>query len=351
MILFYGGSLAMTAMSVRGSIGDVAEIFAVGIADAIGLLTGVYFGEKNARAINELGKAAHHICFVFCGATAVILLIMSDFIGSFYANGNVQTASLIRFAIICAAIQCPLQALIRSRITYLQRIEKNGNMRVLILLSTAVCPILSATILGLLLGTYGVLMCYTVSDLFTLITISVYYAVKSKKVLLSSSDYLNLSADFNISPGDIISLHIRDHEDVSQVSEQIGLFCRGHKFAPEISYHASVCFEEMASNTITHGFPLNKSKTPIIDLRMIYSGDQLVMRLQDNCPKYDLGARLKTIVNISNEERLSNLGTWIVFSLADEIQYIYCYETNVLFMYFNIRSDEDTPSRCLHEGG
>ena len=61
LILFYGSAAAMTAMSIRNNVTNFTEVFAVGIADAVGLLAGMYYGEKNAEAAS--GKADRRILY------------------------------------------------------------------------------------------------------------------------------------------------------------------------------------------------------------------------------------------------------------------------------------------------
>ena len=334
MVLLAGGTMAMTAMSVRGNVSDVTEVLAVGLADTVGLLAGIYYGEKNMEAERALGKSAHRSTFIFCISVAILLILLSGPIAGFYTGDHTETTALTRFALIGVALQCPLQALIRSRISYLQRIQKSMNMKLLILVATAVYPILSALILDALFGIYGILLCYTVSDLLSLVTVWGYYAVKKKKGIPSVQDYLNLPDDFLVNPGDVISLDIRNLEDVSLGAEQIELFCRGHKIDWKTGNRVSVCFEEMASNTVKHGFPLNCSKAPIIDLLVVYSPDKLMIRLQDNCPKFDVGARIKAMANSKMENPDSEIGTRLTVKLADSVKYAYCYETNIVFLDF-----------------
>ena len=62
--------------------------------------------------------------------------------------------------------------------------------------------------------------------------------------------------------------------------------------------------------------------------------------MQDNCPKYDVGTRVKDLAEAEKEERLSNLGTYVALRLADEIRYIYSFDTNTVFLEF----DTDSPS-------
>ena len=90
----------------------------------------------------------------------------------------------------------------------------------------------------------------------------------TKKAFPTARGYLALPDTFNPDPGNIISLDIRDIEDVSLVSEQIQLFCKGHKADDGIGMKAAICFEELAMNIIKFGFP-NCKRTPHIDFRLV----------------------------------------------------------------------------------
>ena len=335
LVLYYGQTLAMTAMSVRGSVCEFTEIVAVGLADTVGLLTGIYFGERNEEAIHRMGKTVHRYCIVLCGMILILLVVFAFPLATFYSKKNVEAIPYTQFALIGVAIQCPLQALVRSRIVYLQRVEKTVTMQVLILISSLLMPVAVAFLLGKFFGAYGVLLCYTVSDFMTLVVIWIYNAFLHRKIIPTSKDYLVLPEQFEPNPGDLISFDLQSMEDISLASEQIGLFCKGHQLENDIANRASVCFEEVAENVIRFGFPMNKSKEPIMDLRVFFMENKLVVRIQDNCPKFDIAARMSTFSKAERNESLSGLGMLLINELADEVKYAYSFETNTVFLEFN----------------
>lgn len=70
IIISYGGALAMSALSVRNSFSNFVEIFGAGIASAVALLTGMYFGEVNDEAIEAVNDCERKAITVCCGASA-----------------------------------------------------------------------------------------------------------------------------------------------------------------------------------------------------------------------------------------------------------------------------------------
>ena len=140
----------------------------------------------------------------------------------------------------------------------------------------------------------------------------------------------------NRSPGDVILLDVRDEEDVSVVSQQIQLFCKGHKIDERIGYRAAVCFEELAVNTIRYGFP-NCKKSPGIDLRVVYGPNELIVRMQDNCPAFNVERQTAAIISQGEMEVRENLGLKILAGMAPNIKYVHALETNNVIMHFPIK--------------
>ena len=332
MIIFYGGTVAMSAMSVQNSL-SVAQFFTAGLADAVALLCGVFFGEINDEALRETGNCVHRNCALYCGAVCALLLIFAKPVAGFYISEEGELLNITTFAVWMIALQTPLSGLVRSRITYLQAVQKTKNMQLLTTCSSLVYVIVSAFVLGTLFGAYGILACYLASDVLCLVTVWAFYAVRCRKLLPTPEDYLNLPEGFQRGPGDVISLDIRDMEDVSLVSEQIGMFCKGHRIDKKIGRSASLCFEELAVNTIQHGFP-KCTKEPGIDLRLVYHDRELVLRLQDNCPAFDVENQIAIALSEGAANLESQLGMKILGNMASNIRYVHSLETNNVILHF-----------------
>lgn len=333
MIIFYGGTVAMSAMSVRSGLCDFAHFFAIGLADAVALLGGVFFGEMNDEALREMGNCAHRNCALYCGAVCALLLIFSKPIARFYISEEGELLNMTVFAVRMIALQTPLNGLLRPRITYLQAVQKTRNMQLLTMCSSLVYVVVSAFALGRLFGAYGILSCFLLSDFLCLATVWAFYAARHKKLLPTPEDYLSLPENFRRGPGDVISLDIRDMEDVSLVSQQIGMFCKGHRIDKKIGFAASVCFEELAVNIIRHGFP-KCAKEPGMDLRLVYHERELILRLQDNCPAFDVQKQIAVTLDKGADDLENQIGMRILRGMASNISYVHSLETNNVILRF-----------------
>ena len=337
LIIFYGGTFAMTAMSVGNSLSDFSQFFAVGLADAAALLVGVLFGEKNDEGIAAVGRYVHRNCAQFCGFICLLFLFFAKTVARLYISEEGELLNMTAFAVRMIGLQAPLYGLLRPRIAYLQAVNKTRNMQLLSALSTLIYVVLTAAVLGSVFGAYGILACFPVSDLLSLITVWIYYSFKTRKPFSSRDDYLALPEDFHLSPGDVILLDIRNREDISLVSEQIQLFCKGHNIDESTGYEASVCFEELADNTIRYGFPKCK-KPPGINLRLVYSPDELILRLQDNCPPFNVEREIAMAISRGTMNPEENLGLKILGGLDSNIMYVHSLETNNVILRFSLAS-------------
>lgn len=326
----------MSAFSIQRDLINFTEIFASGLANATALQAGVYYGEKNSEAMREMGRSVHKYCALFLGFVALVLVFLSRTIAMMYLSERGELFKMVVFASVMTGLFAPFNGLVRSRISYLNSIGKVRNMQIMTFLSSIVYTIVSAFTLGKLFGSYGILASDALRILLLMLTVWLFYVVKTKKVLPSPSDYLALPDTFYFHPGDIISLDIRDTEDVSLVSRQIQLFCRGHKIDRKTEMKAALCFEELAVNVIQFGFPKCK-KEPCIDLRLVISEDELVIRLRDNCPMFDVERYIAQQIKDSNDDGDPHLGLKMIASLSENIRYVHSLENNNVILRFERR--------------
>ena len=113
------------------------------------------------------------------------------------------------------------------------------------------------------------------------------------------------------------------------------MFCRGHRVERKTVYYSALCFEELAANVVEYGFPNNRSAHPIIDLRVVITGNKFVIRMRDDCPQYDITKQI-ALANAADADPAQNIGIRIVSKLASDIRYVHAFETNSLIISFDL---------------
>lgn len=73
-IIAIGGSIAMSAMAVKSSIGSFCLVIGAGIAESVNLMTQVFYSEKDSRALKEMAKTALLANAVLCSAAVSFFL-------------------------------------------------------------------------------------------------------------------------------------------------------------------------------------------------------------------------------------------------------------------------------------
>lgn len=78
LILYFGGTIAMSAYAVQKDMLAFSEIFAVGLANATALQISVNYAEMNGESVYASGRSAHKHCFIFLGLLSAVFLFLPD---------------------------------------------------------------------------------------------------------------------------------------------------------------------------------------------------------------------------------------------------------------------------------
>ena len=321
-ILSLGGTAAISALSVHHNIGDFAVIPFAGISAAVGLLTGIFWGEVNRDEIRAVGGFAHRAILLFAVPIGGALWLFRAPIAVFYAR-DPETAALIVFAIGCLAPDLPLKALVDARISYLQAIKRPKTASTLLMLNRLVFPVVSAALLGLLFGARGVLASVTVSDGLTALAVFAAGMIR-KKGLPTADESLMLGAGFDIPPEHIIDLTVRDAEELSLTAWQLQLFCKGHRFDERKAMWASMCLEDLVGAIRAH--PSRRAEP--ISVRVTLDNDgRLIIRTRDSCDPFNVLQYMRD--RAAQADRDSAISTAILDKTTQEVGYLRSINTNV----------------------
>lgn len=169
----------------------------------------------------------------------------------------------------------------------------------------------SAWILGKAFGNTGVFLSFAVCEIIALLITGLVLLLRkiiSKKTISDISDF-KMEYEFRRT--------IRTVDDAVSASNEIYdiLISRGtdrHK-----AYLAALCAEELAVNSVEHGFKKD-DKEHTADLRAAFAGDVMILRLRDDCKRFDLTERKKII---DPDDPTKNIGLRIIFGNAMDVSY------------------------------
>lgn len=118
-------------------------------------------------------------------------------------------------------------------------------------------------------------------------------------------------------------------EQVIGLSQHINAFCTSHGVDRRRSYLAALCVEEMAGNTVTYGFADGKRHS--VDIRVILRDGDVLLRLRDDCAKFDLKEKVRSWT-LDPEHPEENVGIRLVMALSKDVTYTNTMDMNNLLI-------------------
>ena len=324
LVSFTGGVAGTFVYSLHGTISYTILIIAEGIAGAVGMLTGICCGEKNGEDLEGVSVLALRYN-VFLSIGTIAILAVSAYPLSIALTETDASAELLLFALICIMFTVPFSILVHCRISYLQAVGLIREAQWMGVSSDLTVLTMSAALLAVRFGVRGVFMAFPVSQIAILIFSWLLHWRRTGKIFPSVSDYLEVGDSFFPEPGDVISYPVVTMEDCALASEQVMLFCKGHRTDGRKGFLAGLCVEELTTNVIGHGIkpgqPINTA-----DIRVVIDGEDVIIRTRDGGSAFNL----KRFADRLKAEELSESGTGIriLVNSAKNISYYRTYGMN-----------------------
>ena len=132
--------------------------------------------------------------------------------------------------------------------------------------------------------------------------------------------------DFGAEESERLDISVSRLDQVVNISQQVIDFCKSRGVDSRRAYYAGLCMEEMAGHVVTHGFSKDNKKHSV-DIRVVHSDDDVILRIRDNCMEFNPAERAET-----NEIKPDgkNMGISMVYKIANEVTYQSLLGLNVL---------------------
>ena len=326
-IIAVGGRLAMSAISVKSSIFGFCVIIGNGVAESIGLMTQILFSEKDAVSLRKTVKIGLKVHLMLNALLMILLFIFAGGVSGLYFTPGTEEWTLAVNAVRCLAIAIPLIGCNQIIVKYLHGARKMFWVHVMTLCHRMVSLTVCTVVLGHIFGVPGLFAAIPVSEAAVLL--GYLCAVFLRK---HEDDFWNsvlmIPDGFGYNEDNSFSVSISTVEEAVAVSERIESFCNAHQVEQRKSYFSARCMEELAANIILNGFTQDDKKHHC-DIRIMIEPDEVVLRLRDDCPYFNIRERYDALA-----EDDMDAGVWIrmVFALAKDVNYINIFNTNTLII-------------------
>jgi len=327
LVLQYVGSSGLSAFAASNSL--LAVIWAVpfGMVAVSRMLFSISIGEEDRRSLVD----AMHIALtkgmgVMLGIVAMLILLAEPLTSLFYRDPlrDVYGMTVMGFRILPLCM--PLAMVSLHFACYVQAADKKALSIVLPVVDGVLGVVLCSLFLIPRMKMNGLYIANVLNGFICAAVIFFFAWAGLKRFPRSLEDWMAIPPEFGASDRERIDISVRSMAEVLEVSGRVIDFCRARGIDERRSFIAGLCMEEMAGNIVQHGFAADR-KSHSIDIRVVHSGDDVILRIRDNCRAFNPTDRA---IALEMDSECHNVGIHLARRLASAMSYQNLLGLNVL---------------------
>ena len=336
LLLSVGGSAAVAAYSVLMTIGNASNCISTGMGGVSLTLSGILYNEEDRTGLRELLRLLARYAVLLGAAVGVLLAVFAPVLVRIFIpeageaqQMAVQGLRLFALGLIPCCVMNALKSLYQGtgRVTLTEAAS---------VLEGALLPALAAFVFSRFWGVTGVWLYFVAGECLALGCILLLVWRENGGVSLTAQPFLLLRKGFGVQRENLMETNLHSLQEVTAAAEAAGDFCRRHGQSERMANHIALCIEEMASNTVTHGF--QRGKNNHLSVRVQHKADRWVLRFRDDCRAFD------PVHYVPKGEMEDALGLRLVMAMADDIRYTYSLNLNNLTI--KLHTDAEEPPHC-----
>lgn len=315
ILLYSGGVIAMAAKSVQGSTLIVIDSFTQGLIQTTIVLASVCIGEKNKEELLSLFKHVFIKMYLVFVALLVGQSIFAEPISAIFTHDS----SVIAISVWATRLYAP-SAFFEGICNILLVLYVVFDFKSFVNFNTFTHSFLIHVVYSIVtfqfFGPYSVFSGYLACELITFIIITVFVAIKNKRLPFNLVDYLLLPQDFG--KGIFYSKTISKYEEVPVTGREVYDFCVENDAESRVTKLVPICIEEISSNTFEHGYTKKKVKDKRVDIFVSFEKETVDVRIRDNAIPFNPTTR-NTVFN--PDDPCKNIGIRLLSEVSNEISY------------------------------
>ena len=315
-----GGSDAVAAFAPVLTLGNTANAISTGIGGVSLTLSGIFCHEEDRSALTTLLRLLDRYGVVLGACVGLFLVVLANPLVSLFIphEGEVRDMAVFGLRMFAAGmVPCAVNNALKS--------AWQGTGRVLMtemtsVLEGAVFPSLAAFLLSRLIGVKGAWFYFPAGEWITLLFLGILIALRTGKRPWQAGAALLLKKDFGVAKENLLEMNIHSMQEVTEAAEKAQKFCLDHGQNEKIANHIALCVEEMAANTIQHGFTMDR-KHHDLSVRLLYKDSGLTLRFRDDCGAFDP-------VHYIPKDEEDALGIRLILAFSQDARYTYAMNLN-----------------------
>lgn len=331
LIEAFVGTLGISAFAAANNLLAIFWAIPGGMLAVSRMMIGVSIGEEDRRSLTDVMRVMFR-CFVPL-MTAVSLLLIAGAVPLtriFFRSPAEPVFRMALRGLRLLPLCMPLSVVCMHFICYGQSAGKQGLVHVLSLLDGVLSVTVFSALLIRSLGLDGVYIANILNGVVSLLVIVAYAWLRKKGCPRNMEELMAIPADFGAPETERMDLSVGSMKEVLSISREVQRFCRDKGIDERRAYLAGLALEEMAGNIVEHGFKKDR-KRHSVDVRVVHKGEDVILRLKDDCVPFDPGERQAMA---AGGDPTRNIGIRMVFQTARDLQYHNILGMNVLTIRF-----------------
>lgn len=327
MILKYVGNPGLAAFSAVNSFLNLFWAIPTGMQAVSRMLFSVSIGEEDKQTVLDTMRISLYRFLPLQVVISLILVALAVPFTNLYYQDPASlvyplTVSGFRYLPLCM----PFSLICMFFVCYWQNADRQLPVHILGAIDGIAATVLFTCLLVPAMGMDAVYWANLLNGLVTTLFIVIYSFCKRHRFPKSVEDLMVVPSSFGVKKEDRMDLSVKDMEGVLRVSQEVDAFCLAHGLTKHQASLAGLFLEEMAGNVVAHGFTKD-TKAHSVDIRVAIKGEEVILRLKDDCIPFDPSERLSLI---DPEDPVKNLGIRLVYQSAKSVTYRNLLGLNVL---------------------
>ena len=318
LLLAVEGTHAVAAYSVISTVGNLCYCFGSGVGAVAMMLAAIFYTERDRSSIRELVRVMSRNGILLGIAVMLTILLAAKPLIALFLGSSSEAGTLAVAGLRLLAISLVPSSINSAYKNYYQGINRIRMTELICVLQNFVLIALFAYLLSRFLGVTGIWLGFVCGESATVLVFSALVWRHNRSFSLSADAYSMLDPDFGAAPERCFECTIQSVRDAVDASRQIRSFSRERGLDQRTAMLIALCVEEVTVNIIEHGF--TKDKLPRnIDVRLVLEEDRRVIRVRDNCIRFDPTSYLAMH---QSDDPAAHIGLRMVMGMTKEASYI-----------------------------
>ena len=322
-----GGAIGLAANTIIANLTAVLSCFPKGYGSSVLTIGGMLHGEEDRSGLKNLLRASFRTGSIISGAVMLLLLAAAPYIAMLYTSPSAEEYAMVVAGIRWYGLSMIPYSFSTILINYYHSTHRIHLANILNFSDTFLFMAVCALALFRQIGINAIWFAYFGGKILVLIFIFIIVSIHNRHPALRMDDYLLLRDDYDVPDEQKIDITVTTMEEVISLSERAEAFCLRNGIEERKSVMTGLFIEEMVGSVVTHGF--NGKDDQYVDVRVICKGDEVTIRLRDNCDRFDVKEYYRTV---SGSDVSSSLGISTVMRIARDVRYVNAMKLNCLII-------------------